>query len=246
MHGAPRRFIPGCKTIIRDRRVWMGIAIIAVIAGLHLSGVGEFLSLDTLRAYRKTLTGLVEQHSIASAAIYLAVYILATALSVPGAVVLTLAGGFLFGMLYGAAFAVIGATIGAITLFLIARFLMKGRTLDGFGPKAASLGEGIRRNAWSYLLALRLVPLFPFFLVNIVPAFVGVKLPVFALTTLFGIMPGTMVYSAAGAGLGHIFDTGQDFSVASVLTPQILAALSGLAVLALIAIPIQTKFGGKK
>jgi uncharacterized membrane protein YdjX (TVP38/TMEM64 family) len=123
---------------------------------------------------------------------------------------------------------------------------MKGRTLDTFGPKAASLGERIRDNAWSYLLALRLVPLFPFFLVNIVPAFVGVRLPVFALTTLFGIVPGTMVYSAAGAGLGQIFDSGQDFSVSSVLTPQIIAALAGLALLALIAIPIQKRFGGKR
>lgn len=245
MHGAPRRLVPGWKTIIRDRRIWIGIAIIMLIAGLHLSGAGEFLSLDTLRIYRKTLTGLVGQHPVASAAIYLAVYILATALSVPGAVVLTLAGGFLFGTLFGAAFAVIGATIGAIILFLIARFLMKGRTLDAFGPKAASLGEGIRRNAWSYLLALRLVPLFPFFLVNIVPAFVGVKLPVFALTTVFGIMPGTLVYSAAGAGLGNIFDTGEDFTVGSVLTPNIIAALAGLAVLALVAIPIQAKFGGR-
>ncbi len=246
MHGAPRRFIPGWTSIIRDRRIWIGIAIIAVITGLHLSGAGEFLSLDTLRAYRKTLTGLVEQHPIASAAIYLAVYILATALSVPGAVVLTLAGGFLFGALYGAAFAVAGATIGAIALFLIARFLMKGRTLDAFGPKAASLGEGIRRNAWSYLLALRLVPLFPFFLVNIVPAFVGVALPVFAVTTLFGIIPGTLVYSAAGAGLGTIFDTGEDFTVSSVLTPNIIAALAGLAALSLVAIPIRNAFAGKQ
>jgi uncharacterized membrane protein YdjX (TVP38/TMEM64 family) len=245
MHGAPRRFFPGWKTILRDRRIWIGIAIIVLIAGLHLSGAGEFLSLETLRIYRKTLTDLVGQHPVASAAIYLMVYILATALSVPGAIVLTLAGGFLFGTLFGAAFAVIGATIGAIALFLIARFLMKGRSLDAFGPKAASLGEGIRRNAWSYLLALRLVPLFPFFLVNIVPAFVGVKLSVFALTTLFGIIPGTLVYSAAGAGLGNIFDTGADFTVGSVLTPNIIAALAGLAVLALIAIPIRNAFATK-
>jgi uncharacterized membrane protein YdjX (TVP38/TMEM64 family) len=246
MHGTPARLFSGWKTVIRDWRIWLAIAIVAVIAGLHLSGAGEFLSLDTLRTYRKTLTALVETHPIASTAIYLAVYILATALSVPGAVVLTLAGGFLFGTLYGAAFAVIGATIGAIALFLIARFLMKGRSLDAFGPKAASLGEGIRRNAWSYLLALRLVPLFPFFLVNIVPAFVGVKLPVFALTTLFGIMPGTLVYSAAGAGLGNIFDTGEDFTVGSILTPNIIAALAGLAVLALVAIPIRNAFATKR
>jgi uncharacterized membrane protein YdjX (TVP38/TMEM64 family) len=246
MQGARRRWFPGWKTIIRDRRIWLAVVIVAVIAVLYLSGGSELLSLDTLRAYRKTLGDLVERHPVASIATYLAVYILATALSVPGAVVLTLAGGFLFGTLFGAAFAVIGATIGAMALFLIARFLMKGRTLDALGPKAASLGEGIRRNAWSYLLALRLVPLFPFFLVNIVPAFVGVKLPVFAVTTLFGIMPGTLVYSAAGAGLGQIFDSGEDFSVGSVLTPNIIVAFAGLALLALVAIPIQNAFAGKR
>lgn len=232
------------KRIVRDRRVWIAAVILAVIAGLHLSGVGELLTIDTLKAYRKSLIDLVQRHAFAAAAAYVAIYVLATALSIPGAVVLTLSGGFLFGAFYGAALAVVGATIGATALFLIARNLMQGRTLDGFGPKAAALGERIRGNAWSYLLVLRLIPLFPFFLVNIVPAFVRVPLNVFVTTTLFGIIPGTLVYSLAGAGLGAVFDTGEEFSVSSVLTPQALAALGGLAVLALVAIPIRARFGG--
>jgi uncharacterized membrane protein YdjX (TVP38/TMEM64 family) len=231
---------------VRDRRVWIAMVILAGIVGLHLVGVGEVLTVDTLKAYRKSLIDLVERHTLAAASAYVAIYILATALSVPGAVVLTLSGGFLFGAFYGAALAVVGATIGATALFLIARNLMNGRTLDRFGPKAAALGERIRDDAWSYLLVLRLVPLFPFFLVNIVPAFVGVRLKVFVLTTFFGIIPGTVVYSLAGAGLGTVFDTGQEFSVSSVLTPQVLAALGGLAVFALIAIPIRARFGDTK
>jgi uncharacterized membrane protein YdjX (TVP38/TMEM64 family) len=230
--------------IVRDRRVWIAAIILAVIAGLHLSGVGEVLTIDTLKAYRKVLLDLVQSHFFAAAAAYVAIYVLATALSIPGAVVLTLAGGFLFGAFYGAGLAVVGATIGATALFLIARNLMQGRTLDRLGAKAAALGERVRNDAWSYLLVLRLVPLFPFFLVNIVPAFVGVRLKVFVLTTLVGIIPGTLVYALAGAGLGTVFDNGQDFSVGSVLTPQVLAALGGLALLALVAIPIRARFGG--
>lgn len=230
--------------IVLDRRIWIAVVILAAIAGLHLSGVGEVLSVDTLKAYRKLLVDLVQRHIFAAAATYVAIYVLATALSIPGAVVLTLSGGFLFGAFSGAALAVVGATIGATALFLIARNLMQGRTLDKFGPKAAALGERFRGNAWSYLLVLRLVPLFPFFLVNIVPAFVGVRLKVFVLTTLFGIIPGTAVHSLAGAGLGTVFDTGQEFSARSVLTPEVFAALGGLAVLALVAIPIRAKFGG--
>lgn len=227
---------------ILDRSMWIAAIILAAIAGLHLSGVGEVLSIDTLKAYRKSLAELVERHALAAALAYVGMYILATALSIPGAVVLTLAGGFLFGAFYGAALAVAGATIGATALFLIARNLMRGQTLDKFGPKAAALGDRIRSNAWSYLLVLRLIPLFPFFLVNIVPAFVGVRLKVFVLTTLVGIIPGTLVYALAGAGLGTVFDNGQDFSVSSVLTPQMLAALGGLALLALVAIPIRARF----
>ncbi len=241
--------VPECqrsrwKRLALDRRVWLAIAIFAAIASLHLAGVGELLSVDTLRSYRKILVDLVNRHAIAAAALYMAIYVLATALSIPGAVVLTLSGGFLFGAVYGAALAVAGATIGATALFLIARNLMDGRTLDTFGPRAAALGEGLRKNAWSYLLVLRLVPLFPFFLVNIVPALVGVRLKVFVLTTIFGIIPGTVVYSVAGAGLGAVFDTGQEFSVGTVLSPQVLVALGGLAVLALVAIPIRARFGG--
>jgi uncharacterized membrane protein YdjX (TVP38/TMEM64 family) len=104
------------------------------------------------------------------------------------------------------------------------------------------LGEGIRRNAASYLLVLRLVPLFPFFLVNLVPAFVGVRLPIYVITTAIGILPGTAVFSLAGAGLGDVLAQGSDFDVGSVLTPEILGALIGLALLSLAAIPLKARF----
>jgi uncharacterized membrane protein YdjX (TVP38/TMEM64 family) len=225
-----------------DKRLWLTIVLIVLIVSIRYSGIGEILSLETLRAHRQTLMELVQQNLVLAALTYVGVYIGATALSVPGAVILTLTGGFLFGAIRGAALAVVGATL----VFLLTGFLMKEKTLDRFGTQAAFLAEGIRRNAWSYLLVLRLVPLFPFFLVNLVPAFVGVRLPVYVLTTFFGIIPGTAVYSFAGARLGGIFDSGSDFSVSSVLTPQMIAALVGLTALVLVAIPIRNRFAPRK
>jgi uncharacterized membrane protein YdjX (TVP38/TMEM64 family) len=230
------------KSLARDRRLWLvGLAII-VILGVHLSGVGEALSLEALRAHRQALLGLVEGNFALATGLYLVVYVAATALSVPGAAILTLAGGFLFGAVYGTFLTVIAASTGATLVFLFARYLTGERALDRFGAQATRLAEGLRRNAWAYLLALRLVPLFPFFLVNLVPAIVGVRLPVYVLTTVLGIIPGTAVYSLAGAGLGSVFDRGEAFSVGAVLTPEIVAALFGLALLALIAIPIRNRF----
>jgi uncharacterized membrane protein YdjX (TVP38/TMEM64 family) len=137
---------------------------------------------------------------------------------------------------------VVAATIGATLVFLLARRVFGADSLARLGPRAERLAEGIRREAVSYLLVLRLVPLFPFVLVNLVPAFAGVRLPVFVLTTLFGILPGTTVYALAGAGLGSVLAAGGGFEIGRVLTPEILAALVGLAALSLAAIPLRRRF----
>ncbi len=237
--------------MIRDRRLWLAAAVALVLA-LRWAGVGDWLTLDTLRTHRGALTGWVAANFAAAAVSYVAVYVAAVALSVPGAVFLTLAGGFLFGAVLGTLLTTIGATIGAILVFLLARAIFGAAALDRFGPRAARLAEGIRRNAWSYLVVLRLVPLFPFFLVNLVPAFVGVRLGVHALTTFVGILPATAVFSLSGAGLGSVLDAGGALDLRSILTPQILGALVGLAVLSLAvlslavlslaAIPLRARF----
>ncbi|MCA3675177.1 MAG: TVP38/TMEM64 family protein, partial [Methylobacterium sp.] len=156
-----------------------------------------------------------------------------------------LSGGFLFGATLGTLLSVTGATIGATLIFLFAKALLGENALDRFGAPAARLAEGIRRNAGPYLLVLRLVPLFPFFLVNLVPAFVGVKLLTYVLTTFFGIIPGTAVFSLAGAGLGSVMDQGGAITPGSILTPEIIAGLVGLAVLSLAAIPLRKRFEGR-
>jgi uncharacterized membrane protein YdjX (TVP38/TMEM64 family) len=228
--------------LLSDRRLWILLAVIGAILATRASGLSDHLSLDTLAAHRETLVGLVARHALLAGLAYVLVYVAAVAFSLPGAVFLTLAGGFLFGAVLGTALTVVGATLGATLVFLFARAIFGTDALDRLGATAQKLAEGIRRNAASYLLVLRLVPLFPFWLVNLVPAFVGVRLPVYVLTTLFGILPGTAVFSLAGAGLGDVLAVGGAFEVRSVLTPQILGALLGLAALSLSAIPLKARF----
>ena len=230
---------------LKDRRVWLALGAVALLLALRAAGLGEVLSLEALARHREALSVLVARHAVLAAGGYVLAYAAAVALSVPGAVFLTLAGGFLFGAVPGTLLTVLGATIGATLVFLFARAIFGPQALDRFGAPAQRLAEGIRANAASYLLVLRLVPLFPFFLVNLVPAFVGVRLPVYVLTTFFGIIPGTFVFSLSGAGLGSILDAGGTLEPASILTPQVLGALLGLAALSLAAIPLKKRFAAK-
>ncbi len=230
------------QSILKDRRVWLLLAAVAAIVALRYSGLGDYLSLDTLKTHRAELVAFVEENFVLAALAYAGIYTAAVAFSVPGAVFLTLSGGFLFGAVTGTLLTVTAATIGATLIFLFARTIFGDNALEKLGPQAQKLAANIKLNAWSYLLVLRLVPLFPFFLVNLIPAFVGVRLPVYVLTTFFGIIPGTAVFSLSGAGLGSVLDKGEEFSVGSVLTPEIIAALVGLALLSLAAIPLRKRF----
>lgn len=226
------------------KRVWIGLGLVAIVLAIRFTGLADLLSLDTLSRHRAALTGWVAANPALSALAYLGVYTAAAAFAVPGAVVLTLAGGFLFGAVLGTVLTVLAATLGATLLFLLAGRVFGADALRRLGPRAEALARGIQANAWSYLLVLRLVPLFPFFLVNLVPAFAGVRLPVFVGTTLLGIIPGTAVFSLSGAGLGRVLDAGGTPNLSGILTPEIIAALCGLAGLALLAIPLRKRFAG--
>ncbi len=227
---------------MRSKKLWIGLGLVAALLALRFTGLGELLSLDTLARHRGALTGFVSANWLLAAGAFVLAYAAAVALSVPGAVILTLSGGFLFGALAGTALTVVAATIGATLVFLLARRIFGADALDRLGPVAQRLAAGLRRDAGPYLLVLRLVPLFPFFLVNLVPAFAGVRLPIFVVTTLIGILPATAVFSLAGAGLGAVLDAGGTLEIRSVLTPQIIGALCGLAALSLAAIPLKRRF----
>lgn len=233
-------------TFLKSPRLWIAVIAVVILIAIRMTKLGELLSFDTLREHRDTLVTWVEANKLLASAAYVLVYVAVVAFSFPGAAILTLTGGFLFGAALGTALTVVGATVGATIVFLFAKFLLGDRAFDRLGAQYPNLVEGIRENAWSYLLVLRFVPLFPFFLVNLVAAFVGVKLSTYVLTTLFGILPGTAVYSLSGAGLGSILSQRESISVASILTPTILFALVGLAALSLAAIPIRRKLHGLK
>ncbi len=227
---------------LKDRRMWLGFIAVAALVAAREVGLSDYVSLETLRANRQELRDFVAAYHVLATLAYIGLYILAATLSLPGLVFLTLAGGFLFGVIEGTIFTVIGATAGATLVFLFAKAIFAGNKLDRFGPPAAKIAGNIRQNAWPYLLVLRLVPLFPFFLVNLIPAFAGVPLTTYVLTTFFGIIPGAAVFSLSGAGLESILEKGGDVSLCSVLTPEVLGALFGLAALSLAAIPLKRMF----
>jgi uncharacterized membrane protein YdjX (TVP38/TMEM64 family) len=230
------------RRLLRDRRLWLTVVALAAIFIIHATGLPDSLTLDTLRANRQDIVTFVGDHRLLSALCFVAIYVLVVALSLPSAILLTLSGGFLFGAVMGACLTVIGATLGATALFVFARTMLGENAMEYFGATGAKLASAIRANAWSYLLVLRLLPLFPFFLVNVIPALAGVRLSTFVITTFFGIIPATIVFSLSGAGLGQVLDQGDSISIGSILTPEILAALGGLALLALAAIPLKRRF----
>jgi uncharacterized membrane protein YdjX (TVP38/TMEM64 family) len=198
--------------------------------------LGRFISFDSLKEHREALNGWVSTYPLLAPLAYMLLYIIIVAFSLPGGAVMTIGGGFLFGALPGGIYAVMGATMGATALFLIAKTSVGDFLMSKAGPGINKLQAGFSDNAMSYMFVLRLVPIFPFFLVNLAPAFLGVSLRVYLIATFFGIMPATFVYALAGSGLGSVFDQGGEFSMQSILTPEMMAALAGLALLSLIPV----------
>jgi uncharacterized membrane protein YdjX (TVP38/TMEM64 family) len=158
------------------------------------------------------------------------------AFSVPGAVWMTISGGFLFGPVAGTAVSVVGATLGALALFLAARYALGDILRAKAGPALRKMEAGFNENALSYLFVLRLVPLFPFWLVNLVPALLMVKLGTFVFATFFGIIPGTLVFALVGSGLGSLLDAGMAPDLNVFFEPEILLPIAGLVILSLIPV----------
>lgn len=226
--GAGRRYSPW--------RLWPVVVIAVGFAAFFALGLNRYLSFEALAENRQGLmTWRAENYPLA-VVYFVAVYFLTVAFSVPGAVWLTIGGGFLFGAVAATLYMVIGATLGAVAVFLAARYSLGDFLRSKAGPSMRRMEAGFRDNALSYLLALRLVPLFPFWLVNLVPAFLGVPLRTFALGTFLGIIPGGFVFALVGAGLGAVIDAGITPDLGIILEPEILAPIVGLAVLSLIPV----------
>ncbi len=220
------------------------VILASLIGAAYVTGAYKYLSLDALKDNRTALLAFVEKNTVLAAFLHVATYATVTALSLPAAAVLTVAGGFLFGVPLGATLTVIGATLGATILFVVARTAFGDALREKAGPFAAKMADGFKKDAFNYLLFLRLVPAFPFFAVNLVPALVGMKLRPFVIATALGIIPGTSVFTAFGASLGEVFDRGGQATLAGVLSPTLIAALVGLGLLSLLPIAVR-RFGAK-
>ena len=205
------------------------LALVAVgIALFYVFDLQQYLSLESLKGNRDRLDAVYQDHSVAVVLSFIGIYFLVVAISLPGATILTLAGGAIFGSVAGTLVVNVGATLGATAAFLVARFILRDWIEKKFGDKLEPINKGLSENAINYLLFLRLVPLFPFFLGNLVSGLTKVRLPVYFFGTMFGIMPGSFVYANAGSNLARIN------SISDIASFEVLGALALLGVFALI------------
>lgn len=218
-------------------RRWAPLGLLLAVAiGAYVSGIHHYLTFHALAAHRERLLAEVNSLGALAPGAFIVCYAAVAALSIPGALVLTLTGGFLFGTLLGTLYNLIGATIGATVVFLIARSAFGEVLQRRAGPFLKKVETGFRENAVSYLLVLRLVPLFPFWLVNLVPALFGIPLGAYVVCTFFGMMPGALVYTSVGAGLGDLLDRGEQPNVRMIFEPHILLPLLALGLLAMLPV----------
>lgn len=230
---------------VRRLRRWIPLLVLLVGFALFFAlGLNRYLSFQALADNQAWLKTQVDQNALVAALAFMIVYALVVAFSVPGGAVLTILGGFLFGTWLGALYVVTGATLGAVAVFLAARTALGDALRAKAGGAVRRMQHGFRENALSYLLVLRLIPIFPFWLVNLVPALVGVPLGIYVLGTFFGIMPGTVVYASLGNGVGALIAAGQRPDLGIIFSPEILGPMIGLAILALLPV-IYKKWRGR-
>lgn len=224
----------------RARLPLIAVILIAVIGAVALR---DYLSFDALRDNREALLAFRDANYTLTAFAFVAAYIVIVAFSLPGATPATLTGGFLFGLFPGALFNVLGATIGAVLIFLAVRTGL-GRGLaakiDASDGRVKRITQAIRDNGASVLFSMRLVPVLPFFVANVIPALFGVRLSVFAATTFFGIIPGGIVYTWVGVGLGEVFARGETPNLGIIFELHILGPLLGLAALSFLPTIVQS------
>jgi uncharacterized membrane protein YdjX (TVP38/TMEM64 family) len=245
MQGRPE-IMPAQDAPDRDARSgWLRRLPFLVVMAIAILGAIFFrdqLTFEALALRREELLAFRDAHYLQAVGLFIVTYIAIVALCLPGGTVATLTGGFLFGLFPGVFFNVAAAATGAVLIFLVARSSfgegLSRRVIAGGGP-ASRLIVAIRQNEWSVLFIMRLVPLVPFVLANLIPAFTGSSLYRYAVTTFFGIIPGGLVFTSVGAGLGEVFERGETPDLGIIFSPPVLLPLLGLA--ALSALPMVLK-----
>lgn len=241
------------------KRLWPLALLIAGAAFVLAMGWQKYLSLETLAENRDLLRAFIDANMLLAILAFVALYTVIVALSLPGGAVLTLAGGLLFGWLLGGIASVIGATLGAIVVFLVARSALADLLAKKAGPWLDRFRQGFQEDAFNYLLFLRLVPIFPFWLVNLAPGLLGVSFTTYLVTTILGIIPGTFAYSLAGNGLDSVIEAqqaahqsclakmgagGQEscpytLNPGALVTPELIAGLVALGLVALVPVLVK-------
>lgn len=226
------------KTMTKNKLIIVLIGLTAVGLFFYLD-LGRFLTLESLKANRQLLLQYYAEHALLMVAAFMTIYIILTGLALPGATVLSLAAGAVFGPWLGTLYAVTAASIGAVVAFLVTRYLLRDAILNRFEGKLEGINRELEQRGLNYLLFLRLVPLFPFFLINLAAGLTSLPLRTFALGTFFGIIPGGFVYVNAGASLAQIN------SLSDIASPRVLGSFALLGLSALVpALYAKFKFKG--
>jgi uncharacterized membrane protein YdjX (TVP38/TMEM64 family) len=209
------------------KKIVIALAGIAAVALFFYFDLQRFLTLAALKANRQTLLDYYAAHKLITVACFMALYIVQTTLSLPGAAILSLAAGAIFGSVMGTVYVIIAATVGATLAFLVARYLLRDAVLNRFGARLEGINRELETRGFNYLLFLRLVPLFPFFLINLAAGLTRLPLRTFFFGTLLGIIPGGFVYVNAGASLATID------SLSGIASPRVLGSFALLGFFAL-------------
>ena len=223
----------------------MAIAVVALVGAFALR---DYLSFEALRDNREALLAFRDANFVLTVLGFIAAYVVIVAFSLPGAAIATLTGGFLFGTALGTVINITGATTGAVLIFLAARMglgeALKAR-MEASDGLVAKIRKGLDENQWSMLFFIRLVPAVPFFVANLIPAFLAVPLHRFAISTFLGIIPGSLVFTSVGAGLGEVFARGETPDLGIIFEPHILLPILGLCALSLLPVVIKAVTGRK-
>lgn len=229
-----------------SRRLPLFILLAVAVVGAFT--LRDYISFEALRENREALIAFRDGNFVLTLLVFLAVYVLIVAFSLPGALIATLTGGFLFGTFGGAFLSVTAATLGATLIFLAARHgfgdKLKAR-MDASAGTVGKIAKGLDENQWSMLFVMRLVPVVPFFVANLVPAFLAVPLYRYVVSTFLGIIPGSLVYASVGAGLGAVFARGDTPDLGLIFEPHVLLPILGLSLLSLMPVFVKTITGKK-
>jgi len=225
--------------MVKYKRYFPVVMILVLALVGYLTGLIDYLSFEEIKRNREILRESVSEHPYLTPVVYIFFYIFITTLALPVDVLLSMIGGFLFPQPYCTIFATLGASIGAMFLFLATRTAFGGFLKNYAGPHLKKMESGFQENAVYYLFFLRFIPIFPFWLVNIAPAFLGIPFITFAWTTLIGTIPAAFAFTEAGTGLGVLFDSDKELTLSTILNEEIKLSLIVLGLFALVPLLVK-------